>query len=71
MQRMFQRLHEAPTPIEEIAPDVPPKVVEICGRLMARQQRDRFQSAAELGDALGHWLTTASLGGFKRSEDSA
>lgn len=41
-----------PKPITEIRSDVPPEVLAIIAKMMAKQPADRFQSAVELAEAL-------------------
>ena len=45
-------LHAEPPPLDEVAPDVPPKLRRVIQRLIARDPEARYQSARELLDAL-------------------
>lgn len=47
---------ETPRSIREVNPDVPQWLVEIIDRLLAKQPTERFQSAQEVADLLGHYL---------------
>ena len=47
-----QVVKEEPPPLEELAPDLPPVLVELVRRAMKKEPGDRFQSARELRDAL-------------------
>lgn len=47
-----QHLRGIPTPIRELAPDVPEPVAAVVERAMARRPEQRFASAAELREAL-------------------
>jgi hypothetical protein len=47
---------DTPRPIREINPDIPAWLVEIIGRLHAKEPRERFQSAKEVADLLGRHL---------------
>ncbi len=44
----MQHLHAAPTPIQSLAPDVPPSVVRVCMRAMEKNPAARYQSAREM-----------------------
>ncbi len=45
-----------PTPIEQIAPDVPSELRAIVPKMMAKQAENRFQSAGEVLSALSRWV---------------
>ncbi len=51
-QLMFSIIHEPHTDILSIRPDVPPCLVAIIDRALAKQVQDRFASGAEMADAL-------------------
>jgi len=42
-----QILNQAPVPVTELRPDIPPEVTAIVNKAMAKADADRFQSAAE------------------------
>ena len=44
----MQHLHAQPTPIQAIAPDVPPSVVQICMKAMEKNPAMRYQSARDM-----------------------
>jgi serine/threonine protein kinase len=50
--KMLKHLMDEAPPVERFRPDVPPPVAAIVRRLMAKEPGDRFQSAAELAEAL-------------------
>lgn len=50
---------DMPTPVREIAPEIPGWLVEIIGRLHAKDPADRFQSASEVASLLKGWLAHA------------
>ncbi|MGF1467965.1 MAG: protein kinase [Sandaracinaceae bacterium] len=53
---LLKHATEPPPPIGERRPDVPPAVVQVVERALAKRPSDRWQSAAELRDAwLGAW----------------
>jgi tRNA A-37 threonylcarbamoyl transferase component Bud32 len=47
---------EAPRPIREINPDIPEWLAAVVDRLLAKEARQRFQTAAEVADVLGQHL---------------
>ena len=44
----MQHLHAQPVPIQSIAPDVPPSVVQICMKAMEKNPAMRYQSARDM-----------------------
>lgn len=44
----MQHLHNQPVPINEIAPDVPPTVIQVCMKAMAKDPAMRYQSARDM-----------------------
>src|SRR5262245_28002133 len=50
--------HEAnePTPLEELCPDVPVGLALAVRRMMAKRPADRFQTMAEVAEALGPYV---------------
>ena len=44
----MQHLHSSPTPIQALAPDVPPVVIGICMRAMEKNPAQRYQSARDM-----------------------
>jgi serine/threonine protein kinase len=51
-QLLLKHQMEPPTPLEQRRPDVPPAVLAIVRKLMAKRPEDRFQTPAELAAAL-------------------
>src|SRR5262249_59883836 len=47
---------DAPTPVREANPEVPDWLVEVIGKLHAKDPAARFQSAAEVAEVLGRHL---------------
>src|SRR5262249_39631702 len=47
---------DTPRPIRELNPDIPDWLAAVVSRLLAKDPRDRFQSAAELAELLGQHL---------------
>ena len=44
----MQHLHNQPAPINELAPDVPPTVIRVCMKAMAKDPALRYQSARDM-----------------------
>ena len=49
---LFQHVHEDHVPLREAAPEVPPPVVEVVERSLARDPEARYSSAVAMGNAL-------------------
>ena len=49
-------LLDPPRPLSELREDVPPELAAICAKAMARNPRDRYESALEMADDLAAWL---------------
>ncbi|MFL5329548.1 MAG: WD40 repeat domain-containing serine/threonine protein kinase [Gemmataceae bacterium] len=58
VEKLFKHQNEQPMPIESIRPGMPKELVAIVQRLLAKRPEGRFQTPAELSDALGS-ITTA------------
>ena len=56
-QRLMAHQKQPPPSIYQDRPDAPPDLVQICLRMMAKKPRARCQTATEVADALGKWLT--------------
>ncbi len=52
MQKLMRHQLETPTPIESHKPDLSPAIIAIVRRLMAKKPTDRFQTPAEVVEAL-------------------
>jgi len=57
---LFKIVLESPVPLTEKVPDMDPALAAIVQKAMAREPKERFQTAAELQQALRDWL--ASVG---------
>lgn len=52
LDRMFARISQDPVPIKEFRPELPDRVIEVLGRLMAKQPSERYPTAAAAAEAL-------------------
>jgi len=50
---VLRHMNEEPTPLRDVAPAVPPKLVEVVMQAIARSPSDRFDSAEGFGVAVG------------------
>lgn len=48
----MQHLKAKPVPIEQLAPDVPPAVIRVCMKAMAKQPQNRYQTAKDMASDL-------------------
>jgi serine/threonine protein kinase len=55
-QRMQMHRSREPEAIFKLRPQVPPMLVSICERMMAKSPDDRYQSAEEVIEAVSAWL---------------
>jgi len=75
-QRLMKHQTEEPASIAKDRRDVPPELAAICKRMMAKSREKRYQTAAEVSQALGLWLANRSganerLAASKRSPSQA
>ena len=59
---IFRIVLETPPPLESFVPDLDPAFLAIVRKAMAREPEARYQSARELYEALGQWLSQATGG---------
>lgn len=52
LDKLIRHREQEATPVERLRPDVPPAVAAVIRRLMAKRPDDRYQTPAELADAL-------------------
>src|SRR5262249_16364861 len=52
MEKLIRHRSDAPVPVEQLRPDIPPKVAAIVKRLLAKKPTDRYQTPAQLVQAL-------------------
>jgi hypothetical protein len=58
---MYRHVHEAPEPLEKVAPDVPAPIAQVVMYALTTNKEDRYQTAEEFGVALAE-ASTASFG---------
>lgn len=67
---LYRHVHEPPTPILEIAPNVPPQIAGVVMRGLATQVSERYQTAEQFGVAIAEagagvwgpgWLNRAAI----------
>ncbi len=51
-QKLLCHLQDLPPPVEKLRPDLPPGVVAIVHKMMAKQPHDRFQTPGQVAEAL-------------------
>ena len=64
---LYRHVHEDPTPLAELRPDLSPELVEVTMRSLARDPADRYASAEEFGVALADAATAAWGHGWVRA----
>ena len=52
--------HREPSPVEELCPEAPGGLALAVQKMMAKRPADRFQSAAELAEALAPFVAASS-----------
>jgi serine/threonine protein kinase len=70
LEKMIRHTSEEATPIEELRPEVPAALAAIVHRLLAKDPADRFQTPADLADALLPFVGGEVLSWFSRSKTS-
>ncbi len=55
-EKLLRHEYEAPAPLGELAPAVPPAVAAVVARLMAKAPADRYDTPAAVARALEEWL---------------
>lgn len=67
VQRLLAHQTRKPTSMGTLRPDVPAGLIAILERMMAKKPADRYQSMAEVEEALGRWLVVNADDKWKRS----
>jgi serine/threonine protein kinase len=66
---LYHRVGE-PTPVEDLAPGLPPGLAALVRKLMAKDPAERFQSAAEVRTLLLPWVPSEAALPLDRREDA-
>lgn len=57
-ERLLKHQSATPTAVASLRSDVPPELGAICDRMLAKQPKKRYQTAAEVVEATQQWLGT-------------
>jgi serine/threonine protein kinase len=57
MQKLRAHREQAPRPLADLRPDVPAEVVRVVARLMAKDPGERYQTPAEVAQALAPFVS--------------
>ncbi len=60
-ERLLKHQVDTPKPIEELRPEVPISLVEMCQKMMSKKPILRYQSAQEVVDKMTEWLAERGL----------
>ena len=58
-ERILKHQTQQPRSIRSQRPNVPPDLIDICAKMMAKRPEERFQSAAEVDRALQQWKSAS------------
>jgi serine/threonine protein kinase len=58
LQKLMRHQFERPRPIKEVRPEVHEELAAILDRMMAKEPAERYQTPAEVSDALAPWTRT-------------
>ena len=64
---LYRHVHEDPTPLAELRPDLAPELVEVTMRSLARDPADRYETAEDFGVALAQAANAAWGRGWVRA----
>jgi serine/threonine protein kinase len=70
-EKIQRHRREAPTPLLQLRPDLPPAFANLIHRLMAKEPSQRLQSAGELRQALLAWVSAEPVRPLDRQDDVA
>ena len=55
LSKLHKHASEQPTPLNGIRPDIPSALMQIVSRMMAKEPATRYQTPAEVAEALQPW----------------
>jgi hypothetical protein len=67
LQKMRAHLESSPPPIGQVRPDVPAGLAAVLDRMLAKAPADRFQSPAQVGEALRPFTSGSDLASVLRA----
>jgi serine/threonine protein kinase len=70
-QRLMAHQKQQPPSIYDPRPDAPTDLVDVCLKMMAKKAAGRYQSAQEVADVLGRWLSDRGHSGGSGSGSGA
>jgi tRNA A-37 threonylcarbamoyl transferase component Bud32 len=70
VEKVKAHLEQTPRPVTAIRPDVPPELRKVIDRLLAKDPADRFQTPAEVAEALAPFLATPESGGRQSAAEA-
>jgi serine/threonine protein kinase len=54
-ERLLKQQQCVPEPIRQLRPDVPVELAQVCEKMMAKKPAERYQTVAEVAEALSAW----------------
>lgn len=66
-QRLAGHMSKKPTSIRELRPDIPPELVAVVEKMMAKEPGDRFQTAKDVSESLSAWLAENTDDAWKQA----
>src|SRR5262249_45322295 len=61
IEKLLMHQLDSPTPLETIRPGIAPGVVAVVSKLMSKRREDRYQTPAEVAEALARFTTESSV----------
>src|SRR5262245_23016364 len=67
VEKMMSHQHKQPTPLKELAPEVPDELIQVVERLMTKAPQERYASTAEVTEGLRPFFSEGSPRAARRS----
>jgi serine/threonine-protein kinase len=67
LEKLYRHAHEDPMPVDRVAPGVPCGLALVVRKMLAKRPDDRYQSPADVAEALAHFCPAAVEGSRSRS----